>query len=316
MAEWSDLPVCVQRIILRLLPLAALASVAAVSRTLRTEATHIMDSRLQREKEAIIGAAGGASAENQTLFMFALKMMSVLRQNTHEGRISTVAYFLLDGTRGPTCLCEVPRSSLQTHVQQRNPRLVIGCRNLWKMVAQCVKFGEDDQHKYQAYCRSLMGIPLVYQCDNRIIYFVPFTLSEGAVTVRIKEECCSRVNAVSMGFLVCCRREAQKVQGLLLTLGEDELINEFPVLLRDLRESMLRKRIRPSVEICLLRPHLWQDEPHYNSGVSFTVVEAWICLSRVFNTLEMQPVGGGVPSRHRFSGTRKLFQQLRVYPGV
>lgn len=251
MASWGDLPEAVHHSILGIVATAALATtVAMVSKACRSSTRQVLAERLREEKDAITRAAGGPSDDNNLFFMFALHMISLLRTHGPGSHMRSVPrYFLLhmhapmqgahaqeEGDPILKYLQEVPRNNLDTFIQNRDPRLVIGCRSPIVTWTVCQRFARDEIQKYQRYCQCLPLAPLLTKNDSRTIYTLPFKLREGAISVRIKRrELGQKINAVRLSFLVCSRQEVQEVQGLLLTIGEDSFLGDFPDPLKELR---------------------------------------------------------------------------------
>lgn len=173
---WSNLNEDVQNAIFGLLTSVVLASTLAfVSKACRDKAMVTLQGRLQNEKETVIAAAVGSSADNITFFLFVLKMICLLRTNGNErgGRITVDnRYFLLDATYDATSyLREVSTDQMETHLANRGSSLIIGCRNTPCMTRFCTRFSQEEAVKFREYCRALTK-RVHTGFDNRPIYFV------------------------------------------------------------------------------------------------------------------------------------------------
>lgn len=307
---------------------AALWGIAAIVMIVLACRAAIFIFEVKREEYLVnvVDEAGGPNEDNKWFFTVVLYTISQLQNN--EGRIGVVSkFFLMEppritlvhrGTYLYRSLPRLMRNDVLVHLQNREPRLIIACNNISPaMLKECRTLLGHDQ-KYQTYFNTLIGIPLLRAGhDRQPVYLWPFFLMEGAVSLRIKEEVGGNgVNDVCLGFLVCSRRAARQVQGLLLTLGEDWYLGNFSPQLRQIRDLILNQQVGPSVEICVQRRQLWQLS--YKFRVPFTDVRAWRCLERVFREIQIHPVGGGAPKRYIYVdfGVPKLFDVLYIYQSV
>lgn len=284
-----------------MLTMAAFPTIALVSTAGRTLINIARDNLIRLEKNSLVRGADGASAENTLLFLFVFTIIDCLRCN----RPAPARVLLNEDPK--CCLLDITQSqtfylntltlfyAINTHLPQQTSNLVIGSINLTVLGIDCGWMFHDPQvqAKFDAYIQRLKALRQAPGWDTRTVYFLPYPLLNGAITIRIKDNAnLTRINEVSLGFRVCNWQEDRFVQGLLIAIGEDTYAKRFPDGLKALRSVSLRKRVKASVEIFLWQSHMWQNGPLYNPGVPITSREAWMPLAKVFDSLTIHPMGG------------------------
>lgn len=195
-----------------------------------------------------------------------------------------------------------------------------GCRNLHTLTL-AVRTMRGDLLPFVQSVRADQGA-----VNNDLHAYMLFSLLEsGAIIVRKTGERPedSTCNPVTISFFVQSYQAAQKVQRLLLLLGEDEVQQGgFP---QDTRGTFIgwqnifkNRGQKPDVEIHLDNVHTWSPVPHAFVDTPVTSPEAWQILAKVFRNLETHPTykGGHIIKKQFNPPGPTVFGTLRIHHGI
>lgn len=200
-----------------------------------------------------------------------------------------------------------------------NPTVVIQCRNLCTL-----------RMATRAMCSDLNSFvaaidPYLNSDNNKLHAFMLFNRSESsAIVVRISNDRPDKnvLNPVTLSFFVQSFEAAQKVQGLLILLGESGL-NACPKNITNWQNDIRKQSresppvLKPNVEIHLDNVHSWGPAPKAFEDTPMTTTEAWQALANVFENLEIHPEAADGPlMSSKWKDNAPIFGTLRVHHGI
>lgn len=196
---------------------------------------------------------------------------------------------------------------------------VIECRNICTL-----------RSAVKAMCRDLLPFvaaidPYLGLDDNKLHAYMFLNRSEAmAIVVRISDDRLDDEanNPITVNFFVQSYQAAQKVQGLLLLLGESCLNapNDIVVWQGIMKERSKKSPDvqKPVVEIHLDNVHSWDPVPQAFVDTPLTTPKAWQTLANVFENLEIHPEAeyGPFISSDFKPASSPVFGTLRVHHGI